>query len=43
VKQRPSLVERNGFLVHTGEATRPIDWEDLTDDLERERLKDILG
>ncbi|MGB8830840.1 MAG: hypothetical protein WCC95_01720 [Candidatus Sulfotelmatobacter sp.] len=42
-KRLPSLVERNGFIVHTGEATRPIEWEDLSDDLERERMKDILG
>ena len=40
---RPSLVEKNGFLVHTGEATHTIDWQELADDLQQERLKDILG
>ncbi len=43
ITQRPSLVERDGFLVHTGQATRAFDWQELFEDLEQERLRDILG
>jgi hypothetical protein len=43
VTERPSLVERDGFLVHTGQATRAFDWQQLSRDLEEERLRDILG
>ncbi len=43
ITQRPSLVERDGFLVHTGQTTRTFDWQQLSDDLEQERLRDILG
>lgn len=38
-----SLVEQGGFLVHTGEATQPLSSEDLSDDLEKERLRIILA
>lgn len=43
ITQRPSLVERDGFLVHTGQAARAFDWQELSEDLEQERLRDILG
>ncbi len=43
VRHRPSLVERGGFLVHTGEVAQGFDWRQLSHDLELERLKDILG
>jgi AbrB family looped-hinge helix DNA binding protein len=43
VTQRRALVEEDGFLVHTGEATRPFSWEDLSEDLEKERLRTFLG
>ncbi len=43
ITERPSLVERDGFLVHTGQPTRAFDWQQLSDDLEQERLRDILG
>ena len=43
ITRRPSLVERKGFLVHTGQATGTFDWRELSEDLEQERLKDILG
>ena len=43
IQRRPALVERNGFLVHTGQATRGFDWQELVDDLEQERLRNILG
>jgi AbrB family looped-hinge helix DNA binding protein len=43
ITQRPSLVERDGFLVHTGEADRGLDWQQLFEDVEQERLRDILG
>jgi len=41
--RRPALVERDGFLVHNRQATRGFDWQELVDDLEQERLRDILG
>ena len=43
ITRRPSLIQRNGFLVHTGQPTRPVDWLQLSDDLELERLGDIFG
>jgi len=43
ITQQPSLVKRNGFLVHTGRANRAFDWQQLFDDLEQERLRDIFG
>lgn len=43
VSQQPSLVEHNGFLVHTGQVTSPVDWQRFFEDLEQERLHDILG
>ena len=43
ITQRPSLVERDGFLVHTGQPTRAFDWQQFSEDLEQERLKGILG
>jgi len=43
ITQRPSLVKRNGFLVHTGQPNRAFDWQQLSDDLEQERLRDIFG
>jgi bifunctional DNA-binding transcriptional regulator/antitoxin component of YhaV-PrlF toxin-antitoxin module len=43
ITRRPSLVESSALLVHTGQTTRAFDWRQLSDDLERERLRDILG
>jgi len=43
ITQRPSLVERNGFLVHTGQPAQTLDWQELSRDLEDERSRDIFG
>jgi bifunctional DNA-binding transcriptional regulator/antitoxin component of YhaV-PrlF toxin-antitoxin module len=43
ITQKPSLIERDGFLVHTGQAMRSFDWQQVSADLEEERLKAILG
>jgi AbrB family looped-hinge helix DNA binding protein len=43
VSQQPSMVEHSGFLVHTGQVTSPGDWQRFLEDLEQERLHDILG
>jgi AbrB family looped-hinge helix DNA binding protein len=43
IKSRPSLVERDGFLVHTGQSVRSFNWQEIFDDLEQERVRDILG
>jgi len=40
--QQPSMVEHSGFLVHTGQVTSPGDWQRFLEDLEQERLHDIL-
>ncbi len=42
---RPSLVKRNGLLVHTGVAPRGFSWkwEDISEDLGQERLREIFG
>jgi AbrB family looped-hinge helix DNA binding protein len=43
ITQRPSLVEQNGFLVHTGQVSPAFDWQELSEDLEQERARQILG
>ena len=40
---RPSLVRKNGILVHTGKAPQGFNWERLSEDLEDERMRDIAG
>ena len=41
--QRPSLVLQDGMLVHTGRAPRDFDWDQLAQDLERDRGNDLAG
>lgn len=43
IRKRASLLEEDGFLVHTGQAPGSFASQTLFDDLERERLRDILG
>jgi len=43
LRRQPALIERDGLLVHTGKPTGTLEWDQLSDDLERERLRDILG
>ena len=43
IQKRPSVVERHRFLVHVGQATHSFNWRELFDDVEQERLRDILG
>lgn len=43
ITRRPSLVKKDGILVHTGKAPRGFDWERLNGELEQERMKDIAG
>ena len=43
VKRRVSLVEKDGLLVHCGEAPRGFDWSRLVDDYREERVKDLSG
>ncbi|HZZ15211.1 MAG TPA: AbrB/MazE/SpoVT family DNA-binding domain-containing protein [Candidatus Sulfotelmatobacter sp.] len=43
IQKRPSLVEHNGFLIHVGHAAHSFDWQQLFDDVEQERLRDVLG
>jgi AbrB family looped-hinge helix DNA binding protein len=43
IHQGPSLVERDGLLVHTARIDPAFDWRQFSDDLEQERARDILG
>lgn len=43
VEQRPSLVQEEGVLVHTGKAPNGFVWEQLSDQLEQERIKELIG
>ena len=43
VEQRPSLVRRNGLLVHQGKAPRGFDWAEMVDAVREDRLKDATG
>jgi AbrB family looped-hinge helix DNA binding protein len=42
ITEHPSLVEHNGFLVHTGRGAETLDWQQLSRDLQAERLRDIF-
>lgn len=35
MKVRPSLIECDGLIVHTGQPIRDFDWEEALEDLER--------
>lgn len=39
----PALIERDGFLVHTGEAPAELDWERFSRELTDERLRDLFA
>ena len=43
VKRRLSLVEKDGLLVHRGEAPRGFDWNRLVEDYREERVRDLSG
>jgi AbrB family looped-hinge helix DNA binding protein len=43
VKRRASLVEKDGLLVHRGEAPPGLDWSRLVEDCREERVKDASG
>jgi AbrB family looped-hinge helix DNA binding protein len=43
VKRRASLVEKDGLLVHRGEAPPGFDWNRMIEDCREERFKDLSG
>jgi AbrB family looped-hinge helix DNA binding protein len=43
VKRRASLVERDGLLVHRGEAPLGLDWNRLIENYREDRAKDLSG
>lgn len=43
VSSHPSVVERDGFLVHTGRPMNSFDWQRFTEDLDLERVRGIFG
>lgn len=43
VQQRPSLVKRDGLLVHRGKLPKGYDWNKLIDDDREERLRRLAG
>lgn len=42
VEQRPSLVQKDGIVVHTGRAPKGFDWELWNNQLEQERMWDLI-
>ena len=42
-QQRPSLVNRNGLLVHRGKLPRACDWNRLIEDVRDERMRRLAG
>ena len=43
VRQRPSLVNRNGLLVHRGTLPKAYDWSRLIKDDRDERMRRMAG
>ena len=43
VPQRPSLVNRNGLLVHRGKLPKAYDWSRLVEDDRDERMRRLAG
>ena len=43
VQQRPSLVYRNGLLVHRGKLPKGCDWSRLIEDDRDERMRRLAG
>jgi len=41
VRQRPSLVMRDGLLVHRGKLPKGIDWNRLVDDDRADRIRSL--
>jgi AbrB family looped-hinge helix DNA binding protein len=41
--QGPSMVRRNGLLVHLGKAPKGFRWNRMIDEMRDERCRDILG
>ena len=43
VRQRPSLVNRDGLLVHRGTLPKAYDWSRLIEDDRDERMRRLAG
>jgi AbrB family looped-hinge helix DNA binding protein len=43
VRPRPSLVRRNGLLVHRGKLPKGYDWSRLTGEDREDRLRKLAG
>jgi AbrB family looped-hinge helix DNA binding protein len=43
VKQRASLVHKQGLLVHRGDIEGGLDWSQMVEDQREERIKDVAG
>ena len=43
VRQRPSLVNRNGLLMHRGKLPKGYDWGRLIDDDREDRIRRLAG
>ncbi|MEO7650863.1 MAG: AbrB/MazE/SpoVT family DNA-binding domain-containing protein [Bryobacteraceae bacterium] len=43
VGQRPSLVNRNGLLVHRGKLPKGFDWNRLIEDDREDRMRKLAG
>jgi AbrB family looped-hinge helix DNA binding protein len=43
VSHRPSLIEQNGILVHSGQPPKNFDWQRIIENEREERMRDIAG
>lgn len=43
VRQRPSLIEKQGLLVHRGKLAAGFDWNRVVEDMREERIRDVAG
>ena len=43
VRQQPSLVRRNGLLVHSGKLPKGYEWDRLIEDDREDRFKKLAG
>jgi AbrB family looped-hinge helix DNA binding protein len=43
VGQRPSMIQKDGIWVHMGKLPQGLDWDNILEEAEDERIKDLAG
>jgi AbrB family looped-hinge helix DNA binding protein len=43
VRQKPSMVQKDGIWVHMGKLPRGFNWDQIVEDARDERIKDVAG